>query len=661
MKTLFKSKINTRLLRFLLNQHKTLIFVYSILFFASFPLSVITQILRPSFSKIMTAENPELIPYLLVIFAVPVFIIAPFILFNYAFSKRAVSTFHAMPVKRRDLFITLTIVSLISVAIPFILTYSLGYAIAYLGTNVVYNVEHLFNLCRALVLLTALMGIAILVITNTGALSEAIIYTGIALIIPFVATMAYDFFADRFLLGYVNITEQFLYYLTPFVSLFRIFSNNIWMGSNFNKDLVTSYWFIGSIALLAISITIFDKRKSERTELPFTNNLFFPIVASCFTVFLLISLISFFAPYNGSLFEPASFIMPIMISFIIFIILNIIKDRSTKRIMLAFKNFVIIVVVAFTFAASTVLTGGFGFVNRVPDVSKVEKVLISNSAGIVLPYSGGSSNTFQVEDPEAIEIIIDLHKTILQENTRYKDRYTSSGYDRRHFPFEFEYVLTNGNKMARIYYVTEETLKKLSGDLSSYLQTKALIADLKDSEQIKSFIVTSPFMDTTYSFDGNFKTLVETYYNEMANLTVSEFQSEGGKLVYNVLVATYNNYQISTLSIDERFSETLAYLESNLKGSKIDNRANLVTERITLEKDSDDQEDSCFYSPFRGVITTDSYFYTCTNYAIGMTETEITNLDAYPYSFGNDEFEVVQAILYLSDYPVALMIPVKAK
>lgn len=646
MKTLFKARVNKDLLKYLLNQHKTLIAVFTVLFFAVFPLSVITEILSPINSTIMVNVKPELVPSLLIVFAVPVFLVSPLILFNYSFSKKAVSTFHSMPIKRRDLFSTLALVSFICAIVPFAINYGLGYGIAYIWTNVNFDINHIFNLIRVLVLLCSLTAITILVISNTGALSEAIIYTGIALIIPYVGMLAFGFFMERFILGYSDVSEMFLYYLSPIMSMFKVFSQNTYTNFNFQLDLVISYWFLALLIMNVISINLFNVRKSERAEQPFTNNLFFPIVASCFTVFLLIALVSMFAPYDGSIFEISTFIMPVMISFIIFIILNIIKNRSTKGLLFAVKNFVVIVVVTIIISVTIVMSGALGYVNRVPDISKVESIQLENNynSSLNFPTYG---NSYQIKDKSSIKLFIDMHSKIINDN-KNKYEIDSSVYQ----TLTFTYNLSNGSSMKRNYKIGDTALNKFFTDLSGSVEVKAPIEQLRDSKFIKDFMITSPFMDISYEFNGDFKEMLDIYTKELKDITLGDFNSSGGVLKYNILISTSNNYIINSLHIDDRFTQTIEYIESYMTGNKISNLADIDVQRVTQS-----DEDACLYSPFKGVISSESSYYSCSNMGLSHHEVDYNEFEIHPYIYGKESDAVLQVNYYGSDFGISLLMP----
>lgn len=650
MKTLFKARINKDLLKFLLNQHKTLIAVYTVLFFALFPLTVITEILRPLTSNLMLSSNPELIPSALILFAIPVFIIAPFILFNYVFSKKAVNVMHAMPIRRRDLFVTLAFVSFVSVVVPFILNYLLGYGIAYLGTNVVFNVEHILNLFRLLVFLSALTSITILVISNTGALSEAIIYTGIALIVPFVGTMAISFFMQRFLLGYKDVSEIFLYYLTPITSIFKMYAQDFYSVDAFRVDIISSYWFIAIVIMSAISITIYNAKKSERSEQPFTNNVFFPIVASCFTVFLLIALISVFSPYNGTIFVASSFIMPIMISFIVFIVLNIIKNRSTKGLLFAVKNFIIIVVISIVISLTIVLTGGFGYQNRVPSSDKVERLVIEDTYQLNHSFPVPGSK-FVIKEKLALKMFTEFHKEIIEEK---KGDYENNPMD--YTTLSFTYYYSNGTKMSRSYNIEVSKLTPFLSELSQATKIHTTIDALRTDDSINKFLVTSPFMDTTYDFKGSLNSILDVYLNELDGVSNKEFNSNGGKLVYNILISKKFAYQTMSLQIDERFVETIDFIKSNFSSHTIDNTSKSYSE-IVIE----DTPSSCAYSPFNGVVSNINAYYNCSMGGLSYSEVDTSLYDIYPFKLSDSPNLVIQSNYSSEDFEITLLFPVVKK
>ena len=657
MKTLFKARLNFKLFGFLLNQYRTLMIIFGILLFSAFPLSVITQILRPEFSVLMSTPQPHYIPTAYYFISLCLCVLTPFILFNFTFSKKAVDTFHALPVKRSDLYATVSLSAILIVLIPCVINYIFGYGLAYCFTKLQFSSVHLYTFFRVTGTLLAFASIALLVITNTGTLSEAILYTGIALVIPFFAVGSFSFFSQRFLYGFYDFSELILYYLSPFVSFIQFVDIFRLADSGIDLGILSSYWYLVVIILNVISINIYQRRPSERTEQPFTNSTFFVLLSSTFTSFLLISLMSFFANPKDPSFDIPSLIVPITISLIVFLLLNIIKNRSTKGIKKSIKNFMILLIITLIVTGTYILTGGLGYTTRVPDSKKVNHVVIDKQTAQYFPFLTNQNVDYTINDPESLEIISSFHKDLIHDHhAKNKMMLNDQEQSSDKIPFTFKYVLNNGNTLSRFYFITRTQAIQIMHQIKASETSSPLSRLLESKNTISNSIVFSNHFDQKYHFRGSFETLLNHYENDRSNYTQGAFLAGDKPLKYVLLYQfNQNNYTTEALFVDARFTNTIAYLEASIVSDDTKDDFLEISKVIPSDKSG------CSYMPKDGIITYPTVYYLCEQKLNTTTFEDFRDYTPYAYAYKYENFDVAYISLSVQGLSLDIFLPVLKK
>lgn len=645
MKTLFNARVNFKYLGFQLKQNKTLMFVFGILFFAVFPLSIITASMRPFTSTIMQVKDPHYIPVFLLVVACVVFLVTPIIIFNFLFSKKSVDTFHALPIRRSDLFLTSLFTSWIITIIPYILNYLIGYSLAYSLTNVIYEIEHVTLLMHSVIVLCAISSITIFVIMNTGALSEGFIYTGIACLLPIFGLMAFSFFADQFLYGYTNEVGEYLKYLSPFVGLYN-FANYNNLSSATNLSILASYWFLSLVFTTVISVCIYDKKPSEKAEEPFTNNIFFPVVSSAFTLFLFVSLISVFAPYNSSRLELSYMLVPATISLIVYIILNIIKNRSTKNMLKVLRNFAIISLVSIIMTFAIDLTKGFGYITRMPNKENIDYVVVNSGLQTLFPLQSPYENsTVTFRSPSEIDAILNLHQSILDEYELTQSKPDLYGY---YSTYNISYKLKSGATFNRQYYVENEKVAKIFATYTEELSVKDTLPLFNEDKNYDTLYVLSKYGDKEYTFKGDIETFKEIYSKELGSTTFKDYIQDGESLQYILVYGRRNEF----ILLDGRYTNSIEYIESNVEGPEE------VYVGHSLYKNSNNAE-NCGYNVFNGIAVSSDYFYQCSSTIEDLvTLDNITSYDLYPFSYKKITNDVTSIEIYEDNYQISIFVPI---
>lgn len=570
MRELCKSRINSKYLVFQIKRFRVLIAIFTVLFSATFPIPLFLR-------KDVGFYDHTMIGFLVFLLFVTTIIsmIVPFMYFSYLFSKNSVDTYHSLPIRRRDLYITNIVASFFTVLIPFTIAYFSGYLVAFLRFNEVFDTifgtYELFTFIRLSVLILSIIIATTYVIMNIGTLSDAIIYTGLLFVLPFLAFVAIQFFADSYIVGYTFNSVDILSLISPHFSLFEVTGK---VSAVYRSDAIASYWFLVSIVLSAITVTIYNRRPSEKTEEPFTNRYFFTIVTSVFTGIFLVALISLWTSfsYYEELLSLRNLTIPVIISGITYFILNIIKNRSTKGSIVTLRNFLIVSGVTFAFCYTVVITDGFGYVYRIPSQRSIEQVELNQGYLSDFPYFLSSGKPMVIKDSKNIETFMTIHRNVLDA---YKEDHSSIALSRRfnnsynfndYTTFSFSYTLNGGTKVKRSYTVK----KALISDLVAITLSKEQIQenpffDPKFSIQNVNFF--NGTMTKEYSFKGSYKDLTIHFLKDAQSIDEEDYSTQGNAVRYAIKYRGESNQYWSSgyLVIDDRMTETLAYLNDNLE------------------------------------------------------------------------------------------------
>ena len=661
MKLLFTSRINFDLIGFHAKRLKAFMTVFTILLLTTFPLPIFINWLNSSATSTLN-PFPQFLVSLLATVTVFISAISPFLFFNYLFSSKSVNIYHSLPVRRRDLYITYLFASLMMVVIPFTITYGLGYILSYILNIIPMSIEHLFIYARLVIIFAAIMSMTIFVIMNTGTLSDAIIYTVILSIAPYIAYTAVQFFAGRFILGFASGSGEMLALFSPHIATFHVTNS---LGVEYSPTIISSYWLILGIIINAVSIYLYQIRKSEKTEQPFTNRVFFSLITSLFTALLLVGLIAFWAILTNvnHFLSPFVIILPILLCYVIYVLLNIIKNRSTRNIREITRNYGIVVLVTIVTCAFIFISNGYGFTTRVPNAENVERIKISGSTVAQLPFGEGSTKDIFITSDEGINDFVAFHQSIVDDFEKdasvlsYSDIFTEPGQS-PYALLKFSYNLDNGSQMNREFFVRKDKLDPLF----SMMHTSETLIQINPLSRPRFNPTAMQIFNNTltaeHEFTGNFAELGTIYTNDLRNIdSTQDYTQDGGKLEY--IVMYQKNAETYQLNVDQRFPGTLAYLKANT-GKKTDVNLNYF-----LAKPKTDIVIPRFFNPEYGFMSTNALSFlnydtvTLSNLSRSEALTYETEVTAADYTNELHNILYVESIGQETLIPFSIAIPLK--
>lgn len=464
------------------------VFIFGIVLMMAAPLGAILDI--------TTERNSGLLSFFIVLTVVvpmALSVLIPIIIFRYLHSKKAIDTYHSLPVKRTTLFLGKFLAGLTIALVPALLGYGLAFAIGLLDHSAaalnVYN-DFIDTICtfapRIIPSVITVYVFVVFVLISCGTLWEALMYgtaitfslAGICYSVPSLVEQLYGF-------GGGSGLSEWLISFTPFYFLFSD-----------TRDYRLVFSIVVTIGLIMISLFLYQNRKSENTGSSFSFRFMFHIVS----IFISVCLIFILYSLNNELISAS------ILGFLAYFIMSVIANRGFKRLLPVFLRTACIIACSAGFIIAFEATGGFGYEMRLPDPEKVESVYLRPiDVGDYGTYSDYSQSRFYDPLPyakavsrrifskeentlkgytsaENIKMVHRLHKNILEE----KDNFISD----RQVTIDIEYRLKNGNIIRRNYTnISKEDF--------------ALLIEINRSEEY--LMLKYPFLKDGYHYGTNAK------------------------------------------------------------------------------------------------------------------------------------------------------------
>lgn len=426
------------------------------------------------------------------------------LLLGFIANKKMVNVYYSLGIKREQLFLAKIIpgilMMLVSIVLPMLATAFVN--VYFVGSNPYMWKSIIFLICGLFVTAIAAMTITACVFSCVGSRGEGAFFSFIILIAPSTLMNSLDSLAYSFLDGYAGgggtlILENGIKTISGLPSKFSILSpvnffvddmqayagmsakkgvmNSLYYSQSVTKNMPQwsnpSYlrvivWFAVSIAILALGVFLFKRRKAEISGFMGKNNVLNFVVA--FTIsFGMFSLLSV-SINTESDFPWGVVIGAIVVVAVWALIIGILtKDKKLmKKDMVKLPIYVGVPLFIVVFCS----TGMFGAYNRVPSVEKIEGVKISTVSAD--PYLTENS-TMRYEffdvlsgegeivlgdftDENDKKLITDIHSDIINGSKKVdeSDKMLSS------VAVNLIYTLSSGKEIVRVYYIDDMAVVK---------------------------------------------------------------------------------------------------------------------------------------------------------------------------------------------------------
>lgn len=563
---------NRKYYYFLIRSNTRLMILYGLALFVSFPILCLSLFTTASIEGLYYTGK---VLNLVLLLAATIFI--PLILFKYTTEKSSLDVYHSLPIKKESLFGIHYAAGLLLLLLPFTLSWFSGIVISYLvGFETLILRMEIVRYFQLLLGVFVCFNLTVFVKKNCGTIFDSFLYTITLHLIPILAYTAVYGYLYVTLYGFNEpFSSEISFYLTPVMS---IFIYGLMPETRVPMPVpngVMVFQIILSVILFIAASHLYQKLKSEKTNIPFVNRYFYPIVSSIATLIAIILIhviMNSIFSYTGI----QTFIFPIFVGGTFYLLLDVIANRGFKHFTKALLQLAVLCVVTLAILLPVKYTKGLGYVTRVPDAEQVESITLT----INYPYYFGDSSNASAPtftDPEIIKTIVEIHQKIVDEASKYGydrqsvDRNMYSEYseypDTTWFAVEYDLGLT---KQKRQYSVPIEWMRPFSYLLGLDEMDQALYPMLYHSKeyQINQLHVTDLLDSANLFLNEKHDALFEALTADLKKETSAAAQDPANKVVGYLAFQYYRQDKYGSYSprdiripIKENYKTTLAYLE----------------------------------------------------------------------------------------------------
>ena len=382
--------------------------------------------------------------------------------FSYLHQKRSVDLFHALPVGRVAMLLGRYCAALTTLFVPILLNFTVT---SMVGFSYGIAAQYSFTAVAVQMLWMMLMGTAALTFSVfmaicTGTTFDMVIsILGINVAYPLLV-FASSTFASQLLPGLkIELSPQstVLTALSPFAAAFLPLINtseNTGSGRFNTSGGFLAWWILFTVFLLAGSILLYWKRKSECAESSFAFPLPKIIIRFIITA---VTGIGFGLVLQTTTSTPSSFFIGVISgSLAAHIVVEAVYSRGFQQMKQSFGYYGIFAVTFLVFYG-VLATGFFGYDTRLPSADQVESVSVSAPGEYTKGDTIYDSESHQfiarispiLKDKININKVIELQRNLntILRNTSYPYSVNNDEYAR----FTLTYHLKNGRTMKRSY------------------------------------------------------------------------------------------------------------------------------------------------------------------------------------------------------------------
>jgi hypothetical protein len=475
--------------------------------------------------------------------------IIAFMSFSYLHKKRSMDFYGSMPVTRRTEFFARMAATATVIIVPLIFVILGSAVISGFTTTIASMLAIMAMLIVAVIANIAFVGFLSVCCGTTGL--TVLSYIIISFVYP-IGVLIFSLFPQGVLTGLASWSINGILFtlLSPITAPYAVYDLVINVNvDTFNAGMVVSnvglylaWWGVFIVVVSLLNGWLVKKRKTESAQSGFAfvaPRIVIKVVTVITAGFLggiIFALIGGLGDFS-KVTSVVSFVLGyVFIAFAAHLLLHLMYHKGMnefgKCLFLLIPEFIIGLLYYFI-----IMTGGFGFIARVPDVDNVEKAVISFSDSSFI-VNGKDINKIEITDKDDLQLVVDSHKKIVDtiENKRtlfYGFEYDDNGYFDSINEYNITYTLKNGTTLTRSYddygllsclndsdYI-EKLYKKTDSD--NFLN----IPNSYCSNIYFEFNGDNPF-DSTGEYDGyNFNNYENSdYLLESGNETESEFTLE---------------------------------------------------------------------------------------------------------------------------------------
>lgn len=392
-----------------------------------------------------------------ILFSIP--IIISVVLFNYIYSQEKIDFYHSMPINRKSLFFTKSLVAFLAMCIPLLLIAIINFLIMKNNNYFTNNSQNGFLLqinamwfLKTFVLEIFIFSISSFIGMFSGMKISHAIFSLISFFLPIMIPLIIFQNLEYWVIGFSAQNARTI--LDPMGKHIDVMFNN----STKIEDLVL--FFLTSIVVLFLSYLVYKNRKSEYVQEA--------VVFSFFKELFRYGFVFCFALASFLTFRSMSY-NPYFTYYIYILIAAYIADAILKQSFNVFeKEFfrkIIIMFACFVILSLSLKIDILGF-KKIPDIADVEKVYFGHSYEFERFQAGDYKNKLLykdrdifLKDKKNIKRVIDLNQKLIQ-----KQKVNFNKGERRYIV----YKMKNGKLKVRQYFCSYGEFKP---EISKILNT----------------------------------------------------------------------------------------------------------------------------------------------------------------------------------------------
>lgn len=491
-------------------------------------------------------------------------------LFSYMQSKQAVDVFHALPISRKDLFLSNFAAGYTMIAASLILNFSVIWVVSSFNFGIAQGLGVLVELLIWLAVTFTIYALTVLAMVSVGTVFDGFAFT-MALLGGFAAVYGMIYMLmQTHVYGFADVSMpiQNMIKLSPVSTMIeRLTFNTRYLNVQaVNENLLTvAVWFIAAIGVTLLAVKSYQNRKSEMAQTVGNLNPV-QILGRAESVFAggVILAALFIAVFNieGKLsFALAS----VVGAFIAYLIMELVLTRNVGRLLKSLHVAAISSVVTGVLVY-VISSGFFVYENKVPALNTVEEVKIGYNTMYgdekmrVTSYRGNSNwiyNPVILKDPGSIETLIAAHQ--IEVDHKQNSRSSESEGERNYSAsLRIEYTLKNGKKLYRSYSGLHrqniDNMVKLEAADEVISQIVPLFSlPLEDIREIGLYTITTK-TDPVYTFSkSEHQKLIEAIKYDLLSITPEQLMKQEKAVAYIRYDYLYENPDVI---MAESYSQT---------------------------------------------------------------------------------------------------------
>lgn len=447
----------------LFKRKKRILALYTFIVFMAYPFLLLTDVITNNADGIeyLTVSVFELCLVSLGILS----IVLPLFTFRFAFSKKNVDTYYAIPITRNNLFKAHFIAPILGTILPILASYLVGGCFLIASGGLGIYLELLVVLLLGFVMFVIIYSVNTFIILKCNNIIDGSIMTGAIGIVPLLLYSAmYTFLQSQIVRSGMldsmisKIPDLIIDLFCSYRGLFLVgelvrFSNNNLKISFESFDLVLFiYYVVIGIIFIVQSYRSFKNKKGEDAEQLTTHYLTYPLLSN-------IALIALILNFNFTEYEITTSLIIVIGLFVVYLIINGIANRSFKITSKMIIKYIVLILVVNGFNFISKETEFFGINRKVLDYKRYDKVVFElnyydNKDDLHIIYLPIETDNIDIKEKELFDYVeeIQKEKSIAFKEDDYDTLYPSSKEDFI-YNLNIQYYLDNNeNREEYIFY-----------------------------------------------------------------------------------------------------------------------------------------------------------------------------------------------------------------